>query len=340
MDPLSHAVTGAALAQSAARRKEVVAATVVGVLAGMFPDVDIFIRSETDPLLNIEYHRQFTHALIMVPVFALLLSGALHLFVRRWLSFGRSYLFSFLALLHHGILDAMTSYGTHLFWPFTDRRESWSIVAVVDPLYTLPILLLVIVGLLRRSPVPARIALLFAAAFLSLGALQTHRAKLAGYELAASRGHEPVRLEAKPTVFNNILFRLIYETDDRFYVDAVRVNWWGNTMVYEGASTDRLSVEEARQGIPEDSPQYTDIQRFAFFSDDYLYLPSGLNGTIGDLRYALLPDSLEPLWVIELNPERPEGHVDYRVARDFGETELERFRRMLLGDRNLDQNTE
>lgn len=331
MDPLSHAVTGAAFAQSAARRKEVVAATVVGLLAGMFPDVDIFIQSDSDPLLYLEYHRQFTHSLVMVPVFALLLSGAFHLFLRRWLSFGRSYLFSFLALLHHGILDAMTSYGTHLFWPFSDQRESWSIVSVVDPLYTAPVLILVAIGLIRRSPWPARIALVYLVAFLSLGALQTHRAKAAAAELAAERGHIPERLDAKPTLFNNILFRMIYEADGVFYVDAVRVNWWGGVTFYEGSSADRLFVPEAQQGIPEDSPQFSDIERFAFFTDDYLYAPNGLNGTIGDLRYSLLPDSLDPLWVIELKPDAPDGHVAYVVRRDFGETELRRFRQMLLG---------
>ena len=36
----------------------------------------------------------------------------------------------------------------------------------------------------------------------------------------------------------------------------------------------------------------------------------GKQHVLGDLRYALFPNSIEPLWGIRLNPESPDEHVD------------------------------
>ena len=61
MDPLSQGVLGAALPQAtAARGRYAGSAGVLGFLAGMAADLDVLIRSSTDPLLFLEYHRQFT----------------------------------------------------------------------------------------------------------------------------------------------------------------------------------------------------------------------------------------------------------------------------------------
>ena len=72
MDPLSQGVLGASLPQASSNRQQVAIAGVFGFLAGMAPDLDVLIRSSTDPLLFLEYHRQFTHSLIFIPVGGLL----------------------------------------------------------------------------------------------------------------------------------------------------------------------------------------------------------------------------------------------------------------------------
>ena len=61
MDPLSQAAIGAAAAQSGSRASTLRHALWIGALAGMAPDLDVLIQSNTDPLLALEYHRQFTH---------------------------------------------------------------------------------------------------------------------------------------------------------------------------------------------------------------------------------------------------------------------------------------
>ena len=126
MDPVSQGAVGAAFSQSTqalpqlrleAYREKIVTLSWLGCLAGMAPDLDVLIQSPTDPLLFLEFHRHFTHALIFIPFGALIVSGVLYRAVRHTLSFKEAYLACFVGYATHGLLDACTSYGTQLFWP-------------------------------------------------------------------------------------------------------------------------------------------------------------------------------------------------------------------------------
>ncbi len=68
MDPVTQGALGAALPQATTNKTRVGIAGVLGFVSGMAADLDVLIRSETDPLMFLEYHRQFTHALIFIPV--------------------------------------------------------------------------------------------------------------------------------------------------------------------------------------------------------------------------------------------------------------------------------
>ena len=81
MDPISQAAIGAAAAQSCTRADRLRHALLIGCLAGMAPDLDVLIRSAEDPLLFLEYHRQFTHSLFFVPIGASLCALALYPFI-------------------------------------------------------------------------------------------------------------------------------------------------------------------------------------------------------------------------------------------------------------------
>ena len=95
MDPLTQGVLGAAAPQSTAARKHLLSAGLLGLFAGMAPDLDVLIHSSTDPLLFLEFHRQFTHSLIFVPVGGLICGLILHWLLgrRRGLSLGQSLLY-------------------------------------------------------------------------------------------------------------------------------------------------------------------------------------------------------------------------------------------------------
>lgn len=130
MDILTHGLLGGALAQSCSTKAETRSATLVGFLAALLADADARIQSDSDPLLTLEYHRQFTHSLIFIPVGALFVSLILWPVFKRFgqsLGFRRIYRYALLGCATSGVLDACTSYGTHLLWPFSDERVAWSV---------------------------------------------------------------------------------------------------------------------------------------------------------------------------------------------------------------------
>ena len=87
MDPISQGTLGGALAQTIANKKNFAKVTLIGCLAGMAPDLDVLIQSNEDPILFLEFHRQFTHSLIFIPIGALIVASALFWFVKKTLTF-------------------------------------------------------------------------------------------------------------------------------------------------------------------------------------------------------------------------------------------------------------
>ena len=87
MDPVSQAAIGAAAAQSGSRAKTLRHALWIGALAGMAPDLDVFIRSSDDPLLALEFHRQFTHSLFFIPVGAFICASIFYPLIKKQLPF-------------------------------------------------------------------------------------------------------------------------------------------------------------------------------------------------------------------------------------------------------------
>lgn len=83
MDPVSQGAFGAIFAQTISNKKKLLAGSILGCIAGLAPDIDIFIRSGTDPLLKLEFHRQFTHSLVFIPIGALLVTLLSRLFFKN-----------------------------------------------------------------------------------------------------------------------------------------------------------------------------------------------------------------------------------------------------------------
>ena len=143
MDPLSQGTVAAAFAQSSANKNNLLKVALVGFLAGLAPDLDVLIQSSTDPILFLEYHRQFSHSLFFIPFGSFIVALLIFPLIRKSMSFKTAYIASFLGYATHGLLDACTSYGTLLFWPFSNERVTWNNISIVDPLFTIPALILV-----------------------------------------------------------------------------------------------------------------------------------------------------------------------------------------------------
>lgn len=329
MDPISQGVTGAALAVGFATPKQTRPALVAGAVGGMLADLDTLIRSDADPLLLLDFHRHFSHALIFIPIGGLIAALLLWPLLRRRLAFPQLALFTTLGYATAGLLDACTSYGTHLLWPFSDARIAWNVVSIVDPLYTLPMLVLVIWAARQTRPALARAALVFGLAWLALGWVQRERAEAVQVALAAERGHRIERAEVKPTLGNQLLWRSIYRSGGRYYVDAVRVGIGSRT--YPGES---VAVLEPDRDVPElsaGSVQAADVRRFDHFSDGWLARAPQRADVIGDLRYAMLPTSVDPLWGIVIDPANADRHVRFENFRALGQDGKAAFLAMLSG---------
>jgi inner membrane protein len=266
MDLLTQGLLGAAMAQSVARQQEVRIASAIGLFAGMIADADILIRSSDDPLLNIEFHRHFTHSIFFVPMGALLVSALLWLLLRRRLSFARLYVFSFAGYCLAGVLDALTSYGTHLLWPWRDDRVALNIISVVDPAFTLILLLTVVLAFKKGAVRVTRIGLLLATAYLCLGWIQLQRAEAQAEVLIGERAHTKERLLVRPTLANLVLWRSIYQHEGRLYVDAIHVGIFSAPQVYPGESIKKFVLERDLGTLPPSSLLEVDIERFRLFS--------------------------------------------------------------------------
>ncbi len=330
MDPISQGAIGAAAAQATLRRGDLWMIALLGCLAGMAPDLDVFIQSSEDPMLFLEYHRQFTHALVFIPVGASLVALALHPFVRRRLRFRESWLACLIGYATHGLLDACTSYGTQLLWPFSDHRVAWNNVSVIDPLFTLPLATLTIMAVLRRRRALALAGLVWALAYLLLGVWQHNRAAAAGAELAASRGHVPERLTAKAGFANLLAWKLVYEAGGRLYVDGVRTGL--TVRICPGASLAALDLQRDLPWLPPDSQQAIDVERFRWFSDGYVAADPEAPERVIDVRYSMAPNRIKPLWGIELDRQATaNAHVRYIVNRTLDAEQRGAYWRMLVG---------
>ena len=329
MDPISQGTVGAAFAQSAADKKNIAKISVVGFLAGLAPDLDVLIRSSTDPVLFLEYHRQFTHSLFFIPFGALIVAALIFPLVRKYLSFKTTYVASFFGYATHGLLDACTSYGTVLFWPFSNERITWNNISIVDPLLTIPALILLAVAVKTNRRRFSFLAVGWIVSYLALGLVQYERALSSGLKLAQSRGHSAERMTLKPSFGNLILWKSIYQHGDSFYVDAIRA---GTTLSWcPGESIKIFDYQYHLPDLEENSQQRKDIERFRWFSQDYLGFQNDKN-LVTDVRYSMIPNQIAPMWglIIDEGQGRNE-HAAWWASRDLDDESLTLFKEMLLG---------
>jgi len=330
MDPLSQACLGASLSQSSTNdNSKQISALLIGAISGLAPDLDVFIRSADDPLLFLEFHRQFTHSLFFIPFGALICALVLYPLFKRTLPLKIIYLFSFLGFATHGLLDSCTSYGTQLFWPFSNMRVAWNTVSIIDPFFTFPVLGLIFLAAFKKRVLYARLSFVYAMLFLSFGLIQKHRAEEVIIELAQQRGHQIERLLTKPSFANRHVWKLMYEYDGRYYIDAAKLLW--GIKFFEGSSVEKLDVKRDFPWLDLDSQQAKDIERFRWFSNDYLAVSENNSNFIIDARYSFLPNRIESMWGIILSDKNDKAkHVSYEMKSRPDKEAVEKFIDMLF----------
>ena len=197
-------------------------AALTGGLLGSLPDADVFL-SYADPVASFVGHRGFSHSLVVHALLTPILgeglrriTGSLRLDRRRaWLAV-------FLCLTTHALLDAMTIYGTRLFWPIWPEPLGLGSMFIIDPTYTLPLLLATLWALvlggwgprLRRATIAA---LMVSTAYLGWSAMGQQIAAARAERYLAAVGVVPAAITATPAPFSTLLWKIIAIDGDRYF---------------------------------------------------------------------------------------------------------------------------
>ena len=221
MDSLTQIVLGAAVGEAVLGKKVGNKAMLYGAIAGTIPDFDTFASHFTDTVTALEIHRGFTHSI----VFSLVFAPVFGWLVSRWEKTASwknwSWLF-FWGFLTHPLLDAHTTWGTQLFWPL-DLRLAYKNIFVIDPLYTLPFLVFVILAMRKKRTSPKRrklnnLGLIISSAYMLLTLILKGITYQKFTDALQQQNILYSEIETKPSPFNTILWTANVDTKDAYLI--------------------------------------------------------------------------------------------------------------------------
>ena len=150
MDSISQLVLGASIAHIALGERLGKRALMLGAVVGTLPDLDVLVPY-VDAIENFTYHRSWSHSLFMLTLFSFPLAKLCqHFFSTVALSYSRWWLGLWLVLVTHPLLDGFTVYGTQIWWPLSTPPTAWGSVFIIDPIYTVPLIIGVVIACKRR----------------------------------------------------------------------------------------------------------------------------------------------------------------------------------------------
>jgi len=282
------------------------AALVAGVIAEL-PDIDFFFPSETRLDLFVD-HRGPTHSILMHALATPLFGEALRFVDRRlrgerWLCYG----LVFAAFSTHALLDGFTTYGTKLLWPLFPEPISWSSIFIIDPLYTLPLLLAFIVAMFARQPNhleplgsgarrAATAGLILSTAYLGWTMMAREVATTKVLDALAADGMKYERLTLTPMPFNSLLWRGLAIAGDEYanvYVSLL-----------DGAATAPVHRHPRDIALEAKLPDRTALDKIAWFSHGF-YTVFEEDGAVyaRDLRMGVEPSYFLTFEIARRNSE-------------------------------------
>ena len=223
MDSLTQIILGASVGEAVLGKKVGNKAMLYGAIAGTIPDLDTFVGNFTDVVTAIEVHRGFSHSIIFAvlfaPIFGFLISKIERKSAVDWQDW--SWLM-FWGLFTHPILDSFTTWGTQLFWPL-DLKLAFKTIFVIDPLYTVPFLIFVILAMRQKRASPKRrmynnLGLIISSGYLLLTVIFKGMAYSKFVENLDKQGYFYEKIETKPAPFNTILWTANVEVEDAFLI--------------------------------------------------------------------------------------------------------------------------
>ncbi len=318
MDSVTQIALGAAVGEATLGRKVGNRAMLWGALCGTLPDLDVFIPLG-DAVRDFTYHRSVTHSLLVLAALTPLLVWLilkLHPQTRpqRW---GWAALV-YLVFATHALLDSFTVYGTQLLWPLDTTPVSWSTIFIIDPLYTLPLLLGVVAALrLTRDTLRGHRLNHLGLALSSLYLAWTVGAKWQVENITRASlteqgiGYE--RLLSTPAPLNSLLWRLVAMDGDGYYE--------GYYSLLDRRPQVRMVHYPSQTELLNGIEDYWPVRRLQWFTHGfYSVTREGAAIVITDLRMGLEGDYIFRFKVAELGNPHPVPVTPATLPgpRDFG----------------------
>lgn len=311
MDSITQGLLGAAIGRAGFTERLGRRAVWYGAACGLLPDADVIMRVAGE-WASLVHHRGVTHSFVVLPLVAPLI-GEL---ASRVLGGGRNRFvwmhLTFWALVTHPMLDLFTTYGTQIFAPLSDSRWALDGVAIVDPIYTLPLAWAVYKKRVRT----ARIALAWGVAYLMLGTAISAYVRWQARERLEAEGFRPVAVRALVP----ILFPMLRRVVARDAAGDLRVGAWS----WKG-TLDVVAIPAVEDPAIDVAMMSDEGEIFRWFADDYVAAEvDGERVHLFDKRYTSFSDPSGSLFGAEL------------VVRDGRVVEAHRMRRPLAFGDELD----
>lgn len=221
MDSLTQIVLGAAIGEATVGQKIGRKASLYGAVLGTLPDLDVFwVKNAVDSFTE---HRSFSHSLIVF----LLLSPLFALFLRRWhpidvhkkdISFRYWTLSVYAILATHALLDWFTVYGTQLLWPLTTYPFGLGSIFIVDPLYTVPFLVLLLTTIITRKRLPVLLGIALSCSYLCWSLLAQSSQHYHFTKQLKQEGINVKQSMTLPMPLNTLLWKNISMVDGGYWV--------------------------------------------------------------------------------------------------------------------------
>lgn len=284
MDSLSQIALGAAVGIAVmGRRTTVGRAALWGAVCGTLPDLDVLI-DHGDAVRNMTLHRAESHALFFLTLAAPPIAAAIATAHREWDRYRHWCLAVWLVLITHPLLDTMTVYGTQLLRPFTDYPFAVGSVFIIDPLYTLPLIVGIALALRggARGLHGNRVGLVLSTLYLAWGVVAQHEVRSVAEHALHAQAPDVERILVTPTPFNSLLWRVVAVTPDHYFE--------GYRSLFDGDAPIRFVRFERRMDLYPPLRDTEPVARIAAFSHGFFTMSeAGGQVRIADLRMGQAP---------------------------------------------------
>jgi len=222
MDSLTQFVLGAAIGDVVAGKRLGNKAMLWGAVGGTIPDLDVFLNFIYAEPASLMMHRGFSHSIFFAMLAAPLLGWLLHK-ADKSASFKLWMNVFFWTIITHPLLDIFTGYGTGLFVPVWDYRIQFDTISIVDPVYTLPLLIAFVWLLVKGRPFEkrfrkSRTALIVSSAYLLITIIIKLTILFRVDNELERQTIQSEKVMAAPAIFNTFLWSVVVQDGDEFKV--------------------------------------------------------------------------------------------------------------------------